>query len=196
MTRLVAGIDVSGNPAGGNHIFLAFVIGTTEKLDSLRNKLGQDKIHMSKIKNKDVKKQIITRVSFDGNESTAFCFKISRDKIIKPIIQSKKIKKNKFAQNKVYYRYNRILMNHIHEKCEQFLQKHNHSIREIYIQCDRDCRRLVTDNGLNACNVESTHDLADIVAWANNNGMEPDGVNSDDLVLEIEGELRKDLQLS
>lgn len=95
----------------------------------------------------------------------------------------------KLSKQKIYGKYNRIVMRLVCDKCLPFLQKYNHSIHDLYIQTDSDCKKLVLDNGLKVGHAGTTHDFADVVAWGNNCGMEPAGVSSYDLTHEIKKEL-------
>ena len=52
MTKLVAGMDVSGNPMHGNYKYLAIVIGIEKNILDIYKQLGSKQIHMSEIKNK------------------------------------------------------------------------------------------------------------------------------------------------
>ena len=58
----------------------------------------------------------------------------------------------------------------------KFLIKHKCELSDVVFKCDSDCRQFIKGNGLRPANVGDAHILADIVAWANNRNVEPEGV--------------------
>ena len=63
-----------------------------------------------------------------------------------------------------------------------FLREHSCEVRSIVFQCDADCRAFAKDMGWMITDAGPAHMLADIVAWANGHGREPEGAVSLDLV--------------
>lgn len=185
-------MDVSGDQHSGNHKFLAVVIGTEEKINAIIRNLGSNKIHMSTIKSKDAKDRIISKVIFDGRESIAFCLRIDMKHILEPI-KSKRTTQRRTGQNRLYRIYYRTVIYFAREHIENFLTRHRYAIHDVYFQCDTDCRNMIKYNGLKCGNPGSAHDLADIVAWANNRYVEPEGVVSIDLTEELKNSLEKTL---
>ena len=82
MTKLLAGMDVSGNPESGNHVFLAIVICTQTSIQTILKRLGKQTIHMSKIKSRKIQDDIISKLEFDRKGNIAFCIKINKNEII------------------------------------------------------------------------------------------------------------------
>ena len=193
MGRLVAAMDVSGDQYSGNHKFLAVVIGTEEKINAIVKNLGNNKIHMSMIKSKSIKDRIISEVVFDGKESIAFCLRIDMKHILEPV-KSKRTTRRRTGQSRMYRIYYRAVIYLIRRHIENFLASHHYAIHDIYFQCDDDCRNMIKYNGLKHDRPGSAHDLADIVAWANNRCTEPEGVVSINLTEEIKDRLKKTLQ--
>lgn len=193
MGRLVAAMDVSGDQYSGNHKFLAVVVGTEEKINAIVKNLGNSKTHMSMIKSKNIKDRIISEVIFDGRESIAFCIRIDMKHILEPI-KSRRTTQRRTGQSRIYRIYYRAVIYLVRKHIENFLASHRYAIHDIYFQCDDDCRNMIKYNGLKHDEPGSAHDLADIVAWANNRCMEPEGVVSIDLTGAIKGYLKKTLQ--
>ena len=189
---LFIAVDVSGDPEYGNYKFMGLVIGTNKGIRSIIERLGNNKIHMSTIKNKKDQLKIIRQLNFDNKEIIAFCIRIEKDKVIKKI---KEMKKNKnIGHQKIMRVYNHLLMYHLREKITLFLNKHNYSMSEVIFQCDSDCVNFVKDNNLRHTHAGDAHMLADIVAWGNNRNKEPKGVISIDLTKVIENEMIKALK--
>ena len=57
MAKIVAGMDVSGNPTQWNYKYLAIVIGIEENILHICKQLGSERIHMSDIINKKIDKR-------------------------------------------------------------------------------------------------------------------------------------------
>lgn len=193
MSRLVAAVDVSGDQRSGNHKFLAIVIGTEEKINAIRKNLGNNKIHMSTIKSQSAKERIISKVIFDGRESIAFCLRIDMKHILEPI-KSKRTTQKRKGQKRIYRIYYNAVIYLVRKRIENFLTSHHYAIHDVYFQCDIDCRNMIKDNGLKHDSPGSAHDLADVVAWANNRCVEPKGVIPIDLTEELKNSLEKTLQ--
>jgi len=192
MTMLVAGIDVSGNPQAGNYKFMGIVIGTEEKIRATVKKTGFSRLHMNRIKSGSVQKRIVSEMSFDGKESTAFCVLIDRNAVIKQTKQREMTQR--YTRMKAYRVFNMAVMYHIQKKIREFLTRHGSTVHDIVWQCDGDCGNIVKEGGLTHGNTGSAYYLADVVAWANNHGMEPRGVIHLDFTDRIKIELAKALK--
>ena len=170
--ELVAAMDVSGDPSTGNHKFLGIVIGTRYKIGSIISSMGYDGSHMGKLKNKEIQQRIISRIRFDGNESTAFCIRIDKNNTVKELIQTKASKNKTVLRKRIHATFNRSVMHYIRQDIEEFLIRHKHSMRDVVFECDSDCLDIAKDNGLRHGAAGSVHRLADAVAWANNRNIE------------------------
>ncbi len=176
MAKLVAGMDMSGDPGMGNDKFLSIVIGTEESVDSTVKRLGSNTIHMHMVKDKKTKDDIISTLKFDSQNCIALCIRIDKTLLSKKIIDMDYVSAKKFYQTCNY-----ILFKQIRPKIEEFLIKYNCTIHDVTFQCDGDCMNLAKDVGLRYGAAGNVHMLADIVAWANNRCQEPDGVISIDI---------------
>lgn len=179
---LLAGVDVSGRPDTGNYKFMSVVIGTDEKIESITKNLGMKNTHMHNISDQGVRDSIISRVNFDGKQCVAFCYRIELDKIIKRInaTRAKNVRKRKIFTT-CYYIMWALVQDHV----KSFLRKHRCDAHDVVFQCDGDSEAFLKTVGLRPGYKGRAHSLADIVAWANNNKKEPDGVISVDLSGEI-----------
>ena len=75
---LVGAMDISYDPKS-DHAFMAIVIGKKDSINNLYKSFGLKKIHMSQMTSKKNQKNIISKIKFDGKNSTAFCIKIHRN---------------------------------------------------------------------------------------------------------------------
>ena len=107
------------------------------------------------------------------------------------IIQNMDKKYLRISRDRVYSAHSKILLQKLHEKFLEFLRIHNYELHKIVFGCDSDCRTFARDNGLKYADPRHAHIISDIVAWANNNELEPRGVIVMDLTHEIETELKK-----
>lgn len=180
MVSLVAAMDASGDPHTGNHKFLGIVIGTQDKINSIIRNMGHNRFHMSTIRNKEIRQDILFRISFDGNESAAFCIRIDKNNTVSKLIQQVRTRNRPWLKRRIHATFNRSTMHYVRQEIEGFLIKRNHSIQDVVFECDDDCMGIIKDSGLRYAAAGYAHDLADAVAWANNRNMEPKGVSSAD----------------
>ena len=190
MEDLVGAFDVSGIPKLGNHRYMGIVIGTKPNIKSIIKSMGHKKIHMSNIMTKD-HDAIISKLKFDNRQNIAFCIRINRDQIIRNVKKLSKIKHKNISNGKIYRTYDYLLFQELREMILGFLIKHKYGLSDIIFECDSDCIRFVKSSGLKPTNAGDAHMLADIVAWANNRSIEPDGVITLDLAKVIEPKMMK-----
>ncbi len=189
MGKLLAGIDVSGNPKDGNYKFMAIVIGTQEKINSIFKYLDPDQKYIYKnSRNRDI---LSSRLRFDSKEIIAFCIRIDRKMIIDKMIKKKKIDHTSKSSGAIFHIYNTTLLYNIRNRLDTFVNQHNYSLTEILFQCDMDCKKFLKDSGLHNDNEGLAYILSDLVAWANNRNKEPAGVISIDLVKILKEQLVK-----
>lgn len=175
MASLIVGMDVSGNIEFGNYQFMAIVIGTKERIDSLVRRSGNRKIHMTTIRNKKEQNRILESLIFDHTECIAFCIRLEREKILEKIRNTER--KNRSLNNrKLLHAYHHLVWRAIRDNVEKFLHQHGYGISDVVFQCDGDCRSFAKDLGWHHEAEGSAHMLADAVAWANSHGREPTGV--------------------
>ena len=62
-----------------------------------------------------------------------------------------------------------------------FLVSHKCDTDDVHFQCDSDSEDFVCDAGLKPVDEDEVHIVADVIAWLDNNGCEPEGVFSVDL---------------
>lgn len=182
---LAAAMDVSGDPRTGNHMFLGIVLGTQDKINSIIRNTGHSGFHMRSVKNSRIQKHIISSISFDGKETAAFCMRIDKNNTVNELIRRAAAKNRPFLKKKIHVTYNRSVMRCIRQDLEGFLIKHDHSIHDVVFECDNDCLGIAKDNGLRHGAVANAYRLADMVAWANNRDMGPEGPVSADLSIAI-----------
>ena len=187
---MLAGMDVSGNPASGNHKFMAIVIGKEERIASLVRRLGNRMIHMNMIRSKEEQHRIIERLTFDQTECIAFCIRLERKQILDKIHRPQQ-KKPYLNIAKLLRTYNYLVRRAICDDVEKFLRQHRCEVGEVIFQCDGDCRGFVKDVGWHHGAEGSAYMLADIVAWANTHGREPIGTVSLDLTESVYAQMAK-----
>lgn len=187
--RIFGSMDVSGDPESGNHKYLGIFMGTQDGTDAIFRKLRQMQIRMNEIKHKYRRGSILGGIRFDGSECIAFCVRIDRDPILSRVKQMRR--SGKASEGRLRKSYHCILFHLLKDRIGGFALRHGVPIAEVPFQCDSDCRNFIRDAGLKQDREGAAHAIADIIAWANNRGMEPPGVISVDLSSELEARLAK-----
>lgn len=172
---MLAGIDVSGDPASGNHKFMAIVIGTDESISALTRRLGPEPVHMNMIRSRYAKDSIINKVSFDGRNRIGLCIRLEKKHIVLKIRDRLKHRRGFANKKKLFRAYNALVWRMVRDPVEKFLRLHDYEIHKLYFQCDIDCSDFVHDQGWRSTKPGSAHALADVLAWGNSHGKEPDG---------------------
>ncbi len=191
MSELLAAMDVSGNPNKGNYGFMGIVIGTRENIESMIVNLKIEQMSIKHIKSTKTREQLASRLYFDSKESIAFCLKLDKDMIINAIMKKNAKRRLNIARSKILSIYDTLLLNHIRDEIIQFLKMHNYELHRIFFECDSDCRTFAKVTGLKYKNPGRVHVLSDVIAWANNNGVEPKGVITMDLASKISKKLNQ-----
>ena len=191
MDKIVAGMDVSGNPESGNHKFMAIVIGTDESIRALTKRLGPELVHMNRVRGRDAKNAVIDAVTFDGRNRMGLCIRLEKKRTFSRIQGAMKREREFASSKKLSRAYHALMRNHLREPLEQFLRQHNCEAHRLDFQCDYDCSRFVDDCGWRRSRPGSAHALADILAWSNNRGREPRGAVRLDLSDLLEGRMLK-----
>lgn len=179
---MIAGMDVSGDAKSGNHKFMAIVIGTDERVDALTLDLGPKPIHMKSLHKSD-RNAVMNRIKFDGTEIAGFCIRLEKDRALSAVMGhlAKKDKQSYDNRKKLLRTYNALLWKMIREPLEGFLLPHGCVAQDLVFQCDADCRDFANDRGWHHENRGPAHSLADILAWGNSHGREPEGTVSLDI---------------
>lgn len=173
MDKMVAGMDVSGDPESGNHKFMAIVVGTGENIQALTKRLGPEPVHMSRIRGRDAKNAVIDAVTFDGRNRMGLCIRLEKKRTFSRLQDILKRERD-FASNKKLSRaYHALVRNYLRDPLERFLRQHDCEADQLDFQCDFDCNRFVDDCGWTRSSPGPAHVLADILAWANNRGRGP-----------------------
>lgn len=189
MTGIVAGLDASGDQESGNCKYMALVMGTDEKIDSMVAKIERDYPSMRDIKSRKIRLEIASRMDFAGEECIGICMLVDRQNVLAPIME-RIDGGSRMTRERIYRRHNRMLMRHMRGGMEGFLLARRLGVHDIRFQCDSDCRDLVRDSGLRYEGPGNAHKMADALAWSNNSGLEPYGAGRMDIAARIRGRIR------
>ena len=203
---LLGGLDISGNPNEGNYKFMGIVLGTKQGIDLIVKQLNLEQYSASQIKHVKTRKDLSTQLCFDCKETVALCVRIEQDRIIDKIKTMWSKRDSRSSLRKVYSTFNYIVLNEIRDEIIKFTNSHSCDLFDVAFHCDEDCKYFSKQHGLRykICDQrnptadkneynnlysdeEYVYVLSDIVAWANNRGIEPEGVLSINLadILEI-----------
>lgn len=188
----VGGFDVSGDEGVGNYKYLAVVLGDEKLIRSKIRRLGYgDTFHMSAIRNRRDKMNVLYNVSFDSDKIKAFCITIERKQILDSIRRTQSRRANRRPPGLLLYHYNRVLFGFLRPRILNYLQLHGYMMSDITFQCDSDCSKFAKDNSLKTTHPDSAHSVADIVGWGNHCEMPPEGVVELNFVSDVHARLRK-----
>lgn len=154
---------------------MAVVIGTDESIGSLARRIGPKPVHMSSIRSRDTKRDIIDKVRFDGRSLTGLCIRLEKKRTFARLAGGPK-QRRRFASNKKLSRtYHGLVRNQLSDHAGPFLLSRNCEAHRLDFQCDLDCRDSVNDRGWRRASPGQAHMLADIPARGNSHGLEPKG---------------------
>ena len=165
-SKLLIGMDVSGNPSTGDCSYLGLVMGTIESITSLSKQLPEKIEHLALIRNSCQKEKIRNLLQFDGKNRVAFCFKLHKSEVLSEI--KKYTRHKKTNDKKLYDIFEKTVAGHIKKYVEPFSFVHKLSVTELDIQCDGDCNQFVKKGGWKIKKKGSAYKIADCVAWFNN----------------------------
>ncbi len=194
MSVLVAAMDLSGDK-DNEDAYVGIVIGVKENIDAMIRHLDLQKFSGSGGKSSITRKKLVKQLDFNNRENIAFCIKIDRHRITNKIKESMKRKHPYVDTTRVSIAFNQHLLRLIGNKILPFVRKHGGDLSNVVFECDSDCRYFLKDNGLRHDGPKYVHILADIIAWANNRGIEPSGVVFFDISEKIERKLTRHFKI-
>lgn len=159
-------MDVSGNQEKSNYNYLGVVLGTNESIQNLSKELGSYPEHMSKIP-KNERSEIIKKLTFDGNDRIAFCFKLDRKRILSEVKNSRKGRR--ISTGKILNVFETLIMKELRKRIENFVLNHKTSLTELRFQCDDDCVKFLRNGSFQKVPIGIAYRISDYVAWCNNN---------------------------
>lgn len=195
MVVLIGGMDLSGSNYDENSRCMGIVVGTQEKINHIKRCLGLPQSYTEIDKSRAHRSAIASKIEFDSDEIIALCVKIDKIRIINQI--KKKIRKRRkyFETKKIWRAYDCQLFAEMREKITLFVTRHGCAIDDVRFQCDADCRNFIKSNGLQHAGEGDAYALSDIIAWANNRGLEPRGTCSVDLMQILEKKLKHKMHI-
>lgn len=136
------------------------------------------------------RKEILSRLRFDGDTIIALCIRSDTDGIIEKVRKRKP--KNRYQTRRIMSVHDQRPYRHLYDVAAPFFIQHRHDVHEIIFQCESDCLNFTKANGLpNEVVDGDAYKLADIVSWANTRNKEPCGVRVADLRDVLEERLLK-----
>ncbi len=180
MAKILAAMDVSGNPNVGNHEFLSIILCTQQYLDCLKKKLKSKRVRLD-VKNSTTRNLIASELAFEYKDVLALCCRINRDDIINKILRQKTKHRKQPMRHLILRSFNRQVYALLQDKISTFLISKKCDRDEVKFQCDGDCVGFAKDVGLSHIGSNDLHIVADVLAWMNNHGREPPGTVSMDL---------------
>lgn len=183
----MAGVDISHGNSKDDE-YMAVVIGMSESVEAALRDCGGDNIHMSMVRPRNIRRNIISALRIDKRDMLVFC--IRRDaRLVDDIYRTQRAKRRNVLKGKIHNYVDRKTFMNIRPIIVDYLAARRCSLPDVIFQCDADCIRFLKQNGLRNSYKGRAHVIADIVAWANSHGLAPDGVIEIDLAKSLRGEV-------
>jgi hypothetical protein len=174
---LVAGADTSGDL-----MFVSLFVGSLEDVERIHSRFGVQEIHVSKRASRSEKEALVHSLKIEGRILSA-CIRVDRLGVVRRIENIKGM--NPIKKQKLENRFNYALKKKLNDILGESLTENGSSLDSIDFQVDSDLSKTLKSVGLRCCNRGKAHELADIVAWANNGRMVIARVREFDFVEEL-----------
>ncbi|ABK78087.1 hypothetical protein CENSYa_1465 [Cenarchaeum symbiosum A] len=184
-------MDVSGNPREGDYKFMGIVVGSQEIFDRIMKNFNSDPRHDTRYKTNTNRRFFISKLKLKNKEVVALAVTINRDDIINKVRGQLRIKQKGVSSGKIYKAYNYLVWNRSRDRIQEFIVDHHLELCDVIFQCDRDCRMFAKENGLHNADPGNAHFVADLIAWARNNGINIPGMVTIDVTDRLVEALKK-----
>lgn len=173
---MFVGADVSGNMASGNHKYMALAACTTRFVDDMTKMIerrGSDLVSRKQA----MRNFILSETKMYGQECIVFCMRMERKATFERLkLKLEPGKRPNPALKKIMRKYHYLHLKSVRGRLDKFLNGHGYALASLAVECDSDCKGFAADIGLRPAEPGHAYLVADAVAWANNRGMEPEGV--------------------
>lgn len=173
--NVIAGMDLSYDHSKNSLEFLAIVIGMSNDVSSVIKDCGGRDIHMATIRPRKIQKNIISALRINKRNMLVFCIKRDISLLDKLFKVQKSIHSNIYRR-RISKMINYMTFMEIRPRIVNYLAARGCSLTDVIFQCDSDCVMFLKQNSLRTAARGDAYIVSDIVAWANNRGLAPNGV--------------------
>ena len=164
---LVGGADVSGdNRREGQRNYIAFLVGTQERINKIYNNIGINGIHMSELSEKQ-RTQVHRNLNFNSNDIHVWCLHVQRQHIENYILNHDRLRNYKKPKVNVHKNFDYHMLNSIKTELENFVYSRKQEFSDIVVQTDSDMRDTIEQWNMMRVDEGRAYELADAVAWFN-----------------------------
>lgn len=190
---LVGGADVSGDKKReGQRNYIAFLIGTEERVNRIYKDIGINEIHMSEL-SEFQQEQVRRNLNFNSNDVQVWCFHVQRQRIEDSFINHPKLKNPKLPKINIHKNFDHHLLRSIHEELEVFLFSRHQEFSDVFVQTDSDMKETIEYWRMERVGEGRAYELADAVAWFNQRKINIGSCNHRDLRDFIKSSMEQDL---
>lgn len=169
---LVGGADVSGDKyrqgekREGERNYIAFLVGTEERIHRIYNDVGINGIHMSELKESQIE-HIRRTLNFSSNDVLVWCFHVQRQHIEKYILNHPRLKNYKKPKVSIHKNFDHHLLNSIKTQLQDFVYSYKQEFSDLVIHTDDDMKDTVNYWKMKRSVKGIPFELSDAVAWFN-----------------------------
>lgn len=167
---IIGGADVSGNTVGGGqHRYIAIVIGKEESINRIHNKIGLKEIHMVRL---DAQQKLTVKQNLDfrSDEILVLCIEVERQHIIDLIFSHARLHPRTRSRQSIQQRFDHLLLDLIKKRMETFAFGHGSALTDIVIQCESDMELTVKNWKMPSARRGKAYEISDAVAHFNEKG--------------------------
>jgi len=193
LDMLVGGADVSGDRRSeGQRNYIAFLVGTEERINKIYKDIGVNGIHMSELSEKQ-RIQVHRNLKFNSKDIHAWCLHVQRQHIENYILNHPRLRNYKKPKVNIHKNFDYHLLNSLKAELERFVYSHKQEFSDIVIQTDSDMRETIEQWNMMRVDEGRAYELADAVAWFNQRNIPVASCNDMDLREDIKLSMEQDL---
>ncbi|PIW35626.1 MAG: hypothetical protein COW26_03450 [Nitrosopumilales archaeon CG15_BIG_FIL_POST_REV_8_21_14_020_33_23] len=189
----VGGADVSGDKRReGERNYIAFLVGTKERINKIYDNIGIDGIHMSELSDPQ-REQVRRNLDFKHNDVRAWCFHVQRQHIEDYFIHHSRLKNPKLPKISIHKNFDHYLLRSIKDDLEKFVFPYHQELSDIVVQTDWDMKHTIEHWKMQRVDEGIAFQLADAIAWFNQKHIRIDNCKDMDLRDYIKSSMEQDL---
>jgi hypothetical protein len=167
---IIGGADVSGNTiGGGQHRYIAIVIGKEEIINRIHSKIGLTEIHMVRL-DAQQKSSVRQNLDFKSDEILVLCIEVERQHIIDLIFSHARLHPKTRSRQSIQQKFDYHLLDLIKERIETFARGHKSALTDVIIQCESDMELTIKNWKMTSARRGKAYEISDAVAHFNEKG--------------------------
>jgi hypothetical protein len=190
---LVGGADVSGDKQGeGQRNYVAFLIGTEERINRIYKDIGINGIHMAELSESE-RQHVHNNLNCKYDDIRVWCLHVQRQHIEQYILNHSRLKNYKKPKVNVHKNFDYHLLRSIKNELENFVFPYRQEFSNIVVQTDGDMGDTVVQWKMQQVSRGKAYELAYAVAWFNQKHVKINSSIEMDLRDSIKESMERDL---